>query len=203
MNNTLIKATMAISILAAGSSEALADNQIIERPEFKSQTGLFDIDALQALGRVSSPVVSPDGKKILFGISYESVEQNKSNNELYVVNTDASGLTRLTETAQSENGAVWFDNGNKIAFLAAVDGKQQLWVMNSDGSNRQQVSKLEKGVEAFVISPDESKIILVSTIKFERTPQDIYPDLPLANAHIVDDLMYKHWDEWVTDIPHP
>ncbi|MDE7336342.1 MAG: prolyl oligopeptidase family serine peptidase, partial [Muribaculaceae bacterium] len=29
------------------------------------------------------------------------------------------------------------------------------------------------------------------------------PALPNANARIIDDMMYKHWDAWVTEIPHP
>ena len=32
---------------------------------------------------------------------------------------------------------------------------------------------------------------------------DLYPDLPKASGIIVNDLMYKHWDEWVESIPHP
>ena len=46
-------------------------------------------------------------------------------------------------------------------------------------------------------------MILVSTIKSVRTAADVYPDLPKATGRVIDDLMYKHWDEWVTEIPHP
>jgi dipeptidyl aminopeptidase/acylaminoacyl peptidase len=53
------------------------------------------------------------------------------------------------------------------------------------------------------MAPDGTKVILVSNIKSARTAADVYPDLPKANARIVDDIMYKHWDEWVTEIPHP
>ena len=31
------------------------ETDIIDRPDFKSATGIFDIDALEALGRVSEP----------------------------------------------------------------------------------------------------------------------------------------------------
>lgn len=50
-------------------------------------------------------------------------------------------------------------------------------------------------------SPDESKILFISNVKYATTPQDIYPDLPKATGIVVDDLMYKHWDEWVKEIP--
>jgi dipeptidyl aminopeptidase/acylaminoacyl peptidase len=33
--------------------------------------------------------------------------------------------------------------------------------------------------------------------------KELYPDLPLASGKLIDDLMYKHWDEWVESVPHP
>lgn len=198
--------TIAMSTMLLASTSAIAadaEAPIIDRPDFKSPDGVFTIEALEALGRVSEPVVSPDKKQILYGISYESVEQNKSNRDLYVMNIDGSGQKRLTHTADSENGAVWIDGGKRIAFLTKDGEKQQLWVMNADGSNRKAVTSLEKGVEGFLFSPDGTKVILVSPIKYSRTAQDIYPDLPKATGRVIDDLMYKHWDEWVTEIPHP
>ena len=45
--------------------------------------------------------------------------------------------------------------------------------------------------------------MLVSTVKYSRDAQEISPDRPKATGRLIDDLMYKHWDEWVTEIPHP
>ena len=185
---------------AAGTGD---DEKIIDRPDFKSGTGIFDIDALEALGRVTEPVVSPDGTKILFGISYESVEENTSNRDLYVIDADGSNQQRLTRTAKSENNAVWIDGGKRIAFIYPVDGKAQLWVMDADGSNRAAVSDVEGGISGFKFSPDEKKVVMIGNVKYSRNAQDIYPDLPKATGRVIDDLMYKHWDEWVTEIPHP
>ncbi len=44
---------------------------------------------------------------------------------------------------------------------------------------------------------------MIANVKYTKTAQDVYPDLPKASGRIIDDLMYKHWDEWVTEIPHP
>lgn len=180
-----------------------SDENIIERPEFKSADGIFSIDALEALGRVTDPKVSPDGSKVLFGISYESVEQNKSNNELYVIDIKGGEPQRLTRTADSENSAVWIDNGNKIAYLASDGESTQLYIMSADGKGKTKVSNVEGGIEGFLFSADEKKVVMIGRVKYDRTPADVYPDLPKANARIIDDLMYKHWDQWVTEIPHP
>lgn len=191
-------------LVATSTNVALAsDDAIIDKPTFKSENGVFNIEALQALGRVSSLTLSPDKKKILYGISYESVEQNRGNNDLYVMNIDGTENTRITKTPRSEANAVWIAGGTKIAFLYPENGVMQMWVMDADGSNRKMVSNVEKGVNGFVFSPDESKVLFISNLKSATTAQDIYPDLPKATGIVVNDLMYKHWDEWVKEIPHP
>lgn len=205
MHKALIMSATALMLNAMAPTATLAEEtDIIDRPDFKSATGIFDIDALEALGRVSEPRVSPDGKRVLFGVSYESVPQNKSNRDLYVMNIDGTGVTRITKTAQSENSAVWIDNGTRIAFVYAEKGSSpQLWVMNADGTERHAATNIEGGIEGFLFSPDQSKVVLISTVKYSRTAADIYPDLPKATGRAIDDLMYKHWDSWVTEIPHP
>ena len=204
MNFKYIMASVLMAgTLAACSTGGENEGELIDKPDFKSETGIFDIDALEALGRVSAVSVSPDTRKVLFGISYESVEQNKSNNDLYVMDSDGSNLERITRTAGSEGNAVWINQGKQIAFTYAVDGVPQLWVMNADGSGRKQVTEIEKGVEGFLFSPDEKSVMIISAIKFSREAKDIYPDLPKATGRVIVDLMYKHWDQWVTEIPHP
>lgn len=205
MHKALIMSATALMLNAMAPTATLAEEtDIIDRPDFKSATGIFDIDALEALGRVSEPHVSPDGKRVLFGVSYESVPQNKSNRDLYVMNIDGTGVTRITKTAQSENSAVWIDNGTRIAFVYAEKGTSpQLWVMNADGTERHAATNIEGGIEGFLFSPDQSKVVLISTVKYNRTAADIYPDLSKATGRVIDDLMYKHWDTWVTEIPHP
>ncbi len=196
MSSALVMTTVACT---GGGSQA----EIVDKPEVQIVDRVFSPEVLEALGRVTNPVVSPDGTKILFGISYESVEQNKSNNDLYVINIDGTNQQRITYTPSSESNAVWIDGGNKIAFVYAENGVPQMWVMNADGTNRKVVSDIEKGIGGFLLSPDESKVLLISNVKYSQTAQDVYPDLPKATGRIIDDLMYKHWDEWVTEIPHP
>ena len=199
---------MASSLLMIGSSCGSktdnADENIIDKPtDVKIENRQYSPNVLQAFGRVSSPVVSPDGSKVLYGVSYESVEQNKSNNDLYLMNIDGTDKKRLTRSAGSEGNTAWFDGGKKIAYITSKYGSPQIWVMDADGSNAKCITTVENGVEGFRISPDEKKIVIISQVKYNRSGSDVYPDLPKANARIIDDMMYKHWNEWVTEIPHP
>lgn len=97
----------ALLVTAASCAEKQADESIIDKQDVKCENGIFSVEALEAMGRVSDPVVSPDGSKVLYGIGYESVEANSSNRDLYVMNVDGSESKRLTRTPKSENNAVW------------------------------------------------------------------------------------------------
>ncbi|MDE6384464.1 MAG: S9 family peptidase [Paramuribaculum sp.] len=197
-------AMTAIALMAAGSEQAAA--AIIDRPDFTSPDGLYTIDALEALGSVSAPALSPDGKTILYGISYENVELNASNRDLYLMDIDGKNQRRITRSSRSESNYAWIDGGRRIAFLYTGDGDDatpQLWVMNADGSDRRQVTHVEGGLQGFLFSPAQDRVVLIGSVKYSRPASEIYPDLPKATGRLIDDLMYKHWDEWVTEIPHP
>ena len=111
---------------------------LIKRTEVKSENGVLTPEVLYSMARVSDAQVSPDGSKVLYGVTFISVEQNKGNRELFVVNADGSDKKQITETPQSEQNAVWIKGGKEIAFLSSESGSSQMWVMKADGSNRRQ-----------------------------------------------------------------
>ena len=201
---TMMMATaIALSAAATGCGDENADAPIIGKPDVTVENGRFTPELLNSLGRVGGVQLSPDGSKVLYGVTYYSVEQNKGNCELHVMNADGSDDITITNTASSEGGATWIDGGKRIAFTYKQGERTQLWVMNADGSGRKCVTELEGGVDGFVFSPDEKHVVLISQVKYGKTAQDHHPDLDKANARIIDDLMYKHWDEWVSEVPHP
>ncbi len=187
------------------SNSTQPSDKIIEKPDVQIVDGKVTAEVLEAFGRIASPVPSPDGTKIIFTLAYESIEENRSNSEIYSMDADGSNMKRLTTTASSESNIRWIDNGNKIAYLRKDDktGKTQLHVMNSDGSGVKCLSEVENGIECFEISPDESKIIFASPIKAYNKDEELFKGLDKTSGRVVDDLMYKHWDEWVDNIPHP
>lgn len=199
---------MATSLLLGACNDgksAKADGQepLIGRTEIKIADGRMTPEALWAMGRIGGFDVSPDGKKIVYTVAYYSVPQNKSNREVYVMNADGSDNRQITFTPYGENGAVWIKGGTKIAFLSNESGSSQLWEMNADGSERRQLSAYDGDIEGFAFSPDEKKVLFISQVKTVASTADKYPDLPKATGIIITDLMYKHWDEWVTTAPHP
>lgn len=195
---------MALTVAASSNVAANAEEQeIITRPAYEVINGQLTPELLEAFGRVSEPKISPDKKQILYTVEFVSCKADKGNKELWVMNIDGSNQRKLTNTAEPELNAEWINGGKEIAFLSVADKQLQLFVMNSDGSNRRQISNVDKGINGFVLSPDEKKILFIGNVKYGKTVEDNYPNLDKAKAFIVEDLMYKHWDEWVTEIPHP
>jgi dipeptidyl aminopeptidase/acylaminoacyl peptidase len=208
MNKTITKVIMSLSVLLWGActqeNKQTKDSVLpIGRPEITVTNGIMTPELLYSLPRVGGAKLSPDGSKVLYGVTFTSIEQNKGNRELFTVNLDGSNKQQITQTPGNEQNAVWMNGGNGIAFLSGESGSSQIWMMNIDGSNRRQVSHYEGGINGFILSPDETKVLFFSDIKYGERSSDKYPDLPKATGRIVHDLMYKHWDEWVETIPHP
>ena len=163
----------------------------------------FTPEALWAMGRVGGASVSPDAKSVVYNVSYYSVEENKSHTVIYKVNSDGTGEQLLTTAKTSELSPKYIKNGTQVAFLGAdAEGTMQLWAMNPDGTGRIQLTKEKEDVEDYMFSPDEKKVILVKSIKYGKRTNDLYPDLDKASGRVITDLMHRHWDEWVENIPH-
>ncbi len=208
MNKSIGTLMMATSLILGSCAEqpgnrTATDTPLIGRPEIKVPGGRMTPEVLHSLARVSDVKLSPDGQKVLYGVTFMSIEQNRGNRELFVMNTDGSGKQQVTHTPQSEQNAVWIKGGAEIAFLSNESGSSQIWLMHPDGTNRRCVSNFDGGINGFLFSPDETRVLFFSDIKYGERTADIYPDLPKATGRIVTDLMYKHWDEWVETIPHP
>lgn len=179
------------------------DKNLIGKSDIRIKDGRMTPEALWGMGRIGGMNVSPDGKRVVYTVAYYSVPENKSNREVFVMNADGSDNKQITKTGFAENEAVWIKGGTKIAFLCNESGSSQLWEMNPDGTDRKRLSDYDKDIEGFAFSPDEKKVLFISQVKTVNSTADKYPDLDKATGVIITDLMYKHWDEWVTTVPHP
>ncbi|MDH6310552.1 dipeptidyl aminopeptidase/acylaminoacyl peptidase [Dysgonomonas sp. PFB1-18] len=206
MNKAVMALVCGAALVACNSADKKPETgkeaPIIGKATVKVENGIMTPEVLYSFGRVTDVQVSPDKSKILYGVTYVSIEQNKTNRELFTMNIDGSEKKQITNTAKSENNAVWIKGGAKIAFLSSESGSSQIWEMNADGTGRKQVSAIEGDINGFTYSPDEKKIMYIKNIKFGERTADRYPDLPNASGRIIDDLMYKHWSEWIEEIPH-
>lgn len=171
---------------------------MIQKNNIKLSSNRMTPEALWAMGRIGTYAPSPDGKHIIYNVTYYSVKHNKSHHILYVIDADGKNQCQLTQTTKDETDATWLSN-DKVAFIS----EGEIWSMNIDGSNRRQLSKTGGKVEGFLFSPDQKKIIIIKSIPYHGSIKENPQDLPKATGRLVTDLNYRHWDHYVESIPHP
>ena len=199
----------AIAIIAktmTHSRKGFDEEGYIAKSSLTVENGQMTPEVLLAFGRLSDPQVSPDGKHILYGVSYTSTADNRSVRNLAISALDGSGAQELTRSGKSISNARWSADGKRIVFLmggqmwsASIAEKGGKWKL----SGLKQLSDIPGGISEFKLSPDQKKVMYVSYIKSAvKSPSDCYADLDKATAYTTDDLMYRHWDHTVMEIPH-
>ena len=163
------------------------------------QSDLMTPEALWGMGRIGASSASPDGKQIVYQVSYYSVEQNKSHTMLFVQNVNGKNRVQITQDTKNESDAVWIEGGRKIAFLRGGE----IWTMTPEGKDRRQLTKTNGSIEGFVFSPDGSKVIMIKSIPYHGTIRETPADLPKATGRLITDMNYRHWDHYVEAIAHP
>ncbi|MDE0169092.1 MAG: S-layer homology domain-containing protein [bacterium] len=106
---------------------------------------------------------SPDSTSVLY--------HDYDRGGLWVVNADGSGEQQLTTTRRFEPGhgpSSWSPDGSKILYSHIVRGQDfgvdEMWVVNADGTNPQQLIAPGDGVfnqYSVVWSPDSSRVLFV------------------------------------------
>ena len=211
-----LRNTAALILLAALSAgviiymkkgnETLSSEGYIGKSCITIEDGRMTPEALLALGRLSDPQISPDGEHILYGVSYTSTEENRSVRNLFICKTDGSGCQQITMSGKSISNARWSNDGSEIYFLmqgqiwgAEISRTKKGWQL----AEPYPVTDIPGGISEFKMSPDQSALMYVSHVKSAvKSPTDCYSDLDKANAYTTDDLMYRHWDHTVMEIPH-
>lgn len=163
---------------------------------FSYGQGVLTPELMWKMGRVSDVQLSPDGKTLLYGVTVYNLAENKGNRDLYTLPVAGGEPVKITDFQGADFNGLWRPDGKKIGYISTSTGEAQLWEMNPDGSLKQQVSSVEGGINGFSYAPDGKNILFIKDVKLDKTVQDIYPDLPKADAYIFEDLMYRHWDNW-------
>ena len=184
-----------LAFLLAGCSNGSTDTTKapITKPQITVEGGRLTPEGLWAMGRIGAVVSDIETGLLAYTVSYYSVEENRSTSWIRICNP-FEDMKVVDEFVGAE--PAWFGNSGCLAYLKG--GKLYL------RRDREEVEvEGAKDIEGFLLSPMRDQVILIQTVKSHPTTADIYPDLPLATGRVVTDLMYKHWDEWVDEVPQP
>ena len=174
----------------------------ISPSDIKVEDGIMSPEVLLSFGRLSDPQLSPDGKKILYGVSYTSIKDNRSVRNLFISPVEGGEKTQLTFEGKSLSCARWSGDGKFIYFIQGGQIYKSSFKGDKIGK-KVKISDVPEGISEFVFSPDGTQIMYVSSVKSAvETPSDSDPALDKATAYATEDLMYRHWDHWVETIDH-
>ena len=113
----------------------------------------------------SDPAFSPDGSRIAY------VSQKDGNPEIYVMNADGTGATRVTNDPQADGRPSFMPDGQSLVFNSwRTAGKSQIWAVNVDATGLTQLTR-DSVNSTPAVSPDGQTIAYVSS---RNKDQDIW-----------------------------
>jgi len=77
---------------------------------------------------------SVEAARVIGKIAFAS--DRDGNFEIYLMDADGGGQTRLTENAGEDHGPAWSPDGQRLAFVSTRDGNAEIYVMNADGTGQ-------------------------------------------------------------------
>ncbi|RTR37217.1 S9 family peptidase [Shewanella canadensis] len=161
-NKLTVLAVISAGLFLGGSANALAS----QRTHQITTDDFFDI------GGMSSVQLSPDGKRAVWLEARWDKELDKSQRDLWQVNTKNKKTTRLTFTNESESSPQWSPDGQYIYYIGKVthedkkapyNGKSQVFRINRDGGDAVPVTKEVEGVSSFSLSPDGNTLYFLGS----------------------------------------
>ena len=217
MNIKMIALAAAAVMTIAGCTEKKADEKsaFIGSSDIQIEDGAMSPEVLLSLGRLSDPRLSPDGRWILYGVSYTSIEENRSCRNLFlqeVVKSEDGSFTfgdkvPLTKEGRSVSNARWSLDGKSVYYLQGG----QVWkadVSFPEGGKAAglkdavKLTDIPDGIGEFSLDSGQEQIMFTSTVPGSvKTPKDFDPALDKAKAYVTEDLMYRHWDHFTTERP--
>jgi TolB protein len=160
--------------------------------DFDIYTSMSDGSDLRRLtetdGYTAEATLSPDGRTIVF----TSVMDGDL--DIYTMNVDGTNLTRLTNTVGYDGGPFFSPDGSMIVYRSwhpvspdevadyrtllaqglARPSRMEIWVMNADGSDQRQVTRLGHANFAPFFHPDGRRIIFASNHATGERDFDLY-----------------------------
>ncbi len=174
---------------------------------------------LWKFGRVGEVAICPDGIHLAYLITRFDLAENEGKVDLIIgkIPSEVSSKqiaigfgtpqislaevkTRLSQV-KGLNGIQWHKHNDRWRLLYVAPSTKepnepQVWTVALDAGEPKQLTEIAGGVGNLKVSPTHNHVAFTIDVKLDPTVQEIYPDLPKADARIIDGLMYRHWNAW-------
>lgn len=127
--------------------------------------------------QLSSVTLSPDGSKAAFVVNVIEPEADnkweyKYLNQLYVVPADGAVSPKALTVKENAIQPAWSPDGKQLAFVRAVEGKPQVFLLSFEGGEPQQFTKSKYGATNPKWSPDGKQILFSASISLKDLLKD-------------------------------
>src|SRR5215510_10811823 len=133
-----------------------------------AQERRFTVNDLLKVRRIGDPQVSPKGDLVAFTITDMDPMANKGTTQIYLVPLSGGEMRQLTNDEHSSASPRWSPDGEKLAFISARDGDDQIWTIDVSSGALMKITHLATGAGGDPVwSPDGNWIAFTS---------DVYPE---------------------------
>lgn len=158
--------------------------------------------------RVSDPQVAPDGRHVVYVVSEVVWDENRTQSDLWLVDTATGAARALTSTPRNERSPRWSPDGRWLAFESNRGGDYQIWLLPMGGGEARQLTTLATGASGPRWAPTGDRLAFVSAVlpEFSALPfaeADARNKAALAarekdpvKVRVATQLLYRHWDSW-------
>ncbi|MDH5630208.1 MAG: S9 family peptidase [Gammaproteobacteria bacterium] len=163
----------------------------------------FTADDLINMERVSSPLLSPDGSKLVYVVRKTDLEANKGRTDIWLYDFSSKKTSQITKDPASDHSPKWTNDSQTIYFISSRKDGSQIWKTSVSNPNPIQVTKFDLSVNTFKLSPHNDKIVFSTHVfrdckNFKCTKDKLeQEENKVASGVVYDKLFVRHWDTWL------
>ncbi len=159
--------------------------------ELSAQQPVMTPEKLWQLGNTGYVSISPDGKQLLYKVTYTNLEDEKKTTTYFLQNLQ-SGAKESTAILEKKTFIQWDKNG-----LYANNDEGELYISKDNGVQWTKLADGLKDVTNIRIAPNGSSMVFSKDVQVEKVlGKEIYPQSANSTAQIYTDLNFRHWDTW-------
>ena len=157
-------------------------------------------ELLWKLGRLGTTILVPGDQEAIYGVKNYDLAEDSGKTTYYRIPLNGGEPTLLFSNEEKVGDVQVQVMGGalKVFCTSKRDGDEatQAWCYTPDGNVWTRLTNIPDGIGNLKVAPGGKSLAFTRDVKLDQTVHDLYADLPKADARIIDDLLYRHWDSW-------